>query len=99
MKTAFFLPVAVNDRTMSTACVLSRGGGQVDRSCRGSAAEVDNTMVVRECTTREDAVSGIKKSVVKQKNRVVVRNLDGIESEFHEEEACIRSDDECFPNA
>ena len=48
---------------------------------------------------REDAISGIKKSFAKQKNRVEVRNLDGNESEFYEEEASSDSEDETFPNA
>ena len=56
-------------------------------------------MVVCECTPREDAISGIKKLFVKQKNRVVIRNLDGNESEFYEEEASSDSEDETFPNA
>ena len=71
----------------------------VDRSCRGRAAEADSTAVVRECTMREDAISDIKKSFAKQKSRVEVRNLNGNESEFYEEEASSDSEDETFPNA
>ena len=81
---------------MSTAYVASTGGRQVDRSCRGRAAEADSAVVVRKCTTREDAVSSIKKSVVKQKDRAMVQNLDGNESEFYEEEVSSDSEDESY---
>ena len=73
--------------------VLPKSGRQVDRSCRDRAAEADSAMVVRECTTREDADSGIKKSILKQKNRAVVQNFDGNESEFYEEEASSDSEE------
>ena len=99
MKTAIFRLVDDDDRAMSTACVAATGSRMVDQSCRGRAAEADSTAVVRECTMREDAISGIKKSFAKQKNRVQVRNLDGNESEFYEEEASSDSEDETFPNA
>ena len=83
---------------MSAACVASIGGRMLDRSCRGRAAEADSTAVVRECTMREDAKSGIKKSISKRKNRVLVRNLDGEDSEFYEEPASSSSDEESFLN-
>ena len=98
MKTAIFQTIIVNDRTMSTAYILLIGGGQVDRSCRGRAVEADSTAVVRECTMREDAKSGIKKSISKRKNCVLARNLDGEDSEFYEEAASSSSDEESFPN-
>ena len=68
VKTAIFRLVDYNDRTMSTACVAATGGRMLDRSCRGRAAEADSTAVVRECTMREDAKSGIKKSISRRKN-------------------------------
>ena len=99
MKTALFRLVDDDDRVMSTACIATTGGKMVDRSCRGRAAEADSTAVMHECTMQEDAISGIKKSFAKQKNRVEVRNLNGNESEFYEEEASSVSEDETFPNA
>ena len=71
----------------------------VDRSCGGRAAEAASTAVVRECTTREDAVSGIKKAISRRKIRVCVRKLNAEDSEFHEEAASSSSKDETFPNA
>ena len=62
---------------MSTACVALYRRGMLDQSCRGSAAEADSAADVRECTMREDAESGIKKSVLKRKNRALVQNFDG----------------------
>ena len=87
MKTAIFRLVDYDDRTMSTACVATIGGRMVDRSCRGRAAKADSTAVVRECTMREDAKSGIKKSISRRKNHALARNLDGEDSEFYEEAA------------
>ena len=99
MKTAIFRLVDDDDRAMSAACVATTGGRMVDRSCRGRAAEADSTAVVRECTMREDADSGIKKSISKRKNHASARKLVAEDSDFYEEAASSSSDDETFPNS
>ena len=48
---------------------------------------------------REDADSGIKKSIQKRKNHVSTRKLVAEDSDFYEEAASSSSDDESFPNA
>ena len=54
---------------------------------------------MRECTMREDADSGIKKSISKRKNHVSIRKLVAEDSDFYEEAASSSSDDETFPNS
>ena len=99
MKSVIFQLVDNDDRVMSTACVVAKGGRRLDRSSRGRAAKADSTAVVRECTMREDAVSGIKKSISKRKNHVFVPKQDGNDSEFYEEAASSSDEDATFPNA
>ena len=48
---------------------------------------------------REDADSGIKKSISKRKNHVSTRKLVAEDSDFYEEAASSSSDDETFPNS
>ena len=48
---------------------------------------------------REDAKSGIKKSISRRKNHALVRNLDAEDLEFYEEAASSSDDDKTFPNA
>ena len=48
---------------------------------------------------REDADSGIKKSIPKRKNHVFVSKQDGNDSEFYEEAASSSDEDATFPNA
>ena len=74
MKTAIFRLVDHDDRTMSTACVAAMGGRMLDQSCRGSAAVADSAADVHDCTKREDAKSGIKRSLSKRKNYVLIPN-------------------------
>ena len=96
MKIAIFRLIDYYDRTMSTAYVLSIGGGQVDRSCSGRAAETDSVVSVHECTMREDADDSIKRSVLKGKNRALAQNLGGGDSEFYEEVASSTSEEESY---
>ena len=88
-----------DDRTMLTACVAAIGGRMLDRSCRGSAAMADSAADVHDCTKREDAESGIKRSLSRRKNHVFIPNQDGNDSEFYEEAASSSDEDETFPNA
>ena len=84
---------------MATACVAFKGGRMVDRSSNGRAAEADGTAVVRDCTTREDADNGIKKSISKRKNDASTRKIVAEDSDFYEEAGSSSSDDETFPNS
>ena len=81
---------------MSTACVLTTGRGQMDRSCRGNAVVADSVVSVYECMMRENGTDNVKKSVLKRKNCALQQNLYGEESEFYEEAVESDSEEESY---